>query len=167
MSEFNQPIRKAIVQGFGEYPLPLSGDASSQLEVLSRKGNSFRIRFEGRQYSAEVVHFDPQSKTAQINIDGSDYFISIEEPIDRLIKELGFLQAARHSVKEIRSPMPGMVVNVFVSAGQVVHEGDALFGLEAMKMENIIKSPGEGTVREVCVSKGAAVEKNQILMEFD
>ena len=53
-----------------------------------------------------------------------------------------------------------------VKPGDAVKQGDPLFILEAMKMENIIKSPGEGTVKAVKAKKGDSVEKNQVLIEF-
>ncbi len=62
--------------------------------------------------------------------------------------------------------MPGMVLNILVKEGDVVKKGDPLIVLEAMKMENILKSPTEGTVKKVAAIKGTAVEKNQLLIQF-
>ena len=56
------------------------------------------------------------------------------------------------------SPMPGNILKVNVVAGQTVKEGDVLVILEAMKMENEIMAPKNGTVTQVLVSKGATVE---------
>jgi len=53
-----------------------------------------------------------------------------------------------------------------VSEGQAVKKGDTLLILEAMKMENALKSPADGVIKKVAVSKGMAVEKNQLLIEF-
>ena len=58
----------------------------------------------------------------------------------------------------VDSPMPGNILKVNVSAGQAVKEGDVLFILEAMKMENEIMAPKSGTVTQVLVEKGATVE---------
>jgi biotin carboxyl carrier protein len=91
----------------------------------------------------------------------------MKEPLDHLINDLGFLKASKHSVKEIKSPMPGLVVNIFVEEGQSVAEGEKLLSLEAMKMENILKSPGDGIIKSVKVSKGNSVDKNQILVVFE
>jgi biotin carboxyl carrier protein len=62
--------------------------------------------------------------------------------------------------------MPGLVVNILVAEGDTIAKGDALLVLEAMKMENIIKSPGEGVVKKININKGQAVEKNQVLIEI-
>jgi biotin carboxyl carrier protein len=63
--------------------------------------------------------------------------------------------------------MPGMVVRVEVEEGQAVSTGQGLVIVEAMKMENELKSQGDVRVRRILVSPGEAVEKDQVLMEFD
>ena len=69
-------------------------------------------------------------------------------------------------VNNVRAPMPGLIIDLKVRNGDTVKAGDALLILEAMKMENIIKAPGDATVKSVKVSKGDGVEKNQVLIEF-
>ncbi|MCC7050886.1 MAG: acetyl-CoA carboxylase biotin carboxyl carrier protein subunit, partial [Bacteroidia bacterium] len=54
-----------------------------------------------------------------------------------------------------------------VKEGDKVTKGDALMVLEAMKMENILKSPGDGIIKKINVSKGQAVEKNTVLITFE
>jgi biotin carboxyl carrier protein len=63
--------------------------------------------------------------------------------------------------------MPGMVLDVKVTEGDAVKKGDALLVLEAMKMENIIRSTGAGVVKKIHVKKGVAVEKSQVLIRFE
>ncbi|MBR2989892.1 MAG: biotin/lipoyl-binding protein [Solobacterium sp.] len=63
----------------------------------------------------------------------------------------------------IKSPMPGTILDVRVSAGQAVKEGDILFILEAMKMENEIVAPRAGTITSVTVTKSTAVQTDQII----
>ena len=62
--------------------------------------------------------------------------------------------------------MPGLVLQVLVNAGDTVNKGDKILVLEAMKMENAIKSPTDGIVNDVLVSQGMAVDKNQVLITF-
>jgi pyruvate carboxylase subunit B len=67
----------------------------------------------------------------------------------------------------LRAPMPGLVVRVLVEPGQSVGQGAGLVVLEAMKMENELKAAAAGTVRGVRVKAGEAVEKGQVMVEFD
>jgi len=63
--------------------------------------------------------------------------------------------------------MPGLVLAVKTSSGDRVAKGQALLIIEAMKMENIIKAPADGIVKEVRVSGGTSVEKDDTLVEFE
>ena len=63
----------------------------------------------------------------------------------------------------VKSPMPGTILDVRVSANQAVKEGDILFILEAMKMENEIVAPRDGTITSVTVTKGSTVQTDQVI----
>lgn len=63
----------------------------------------------------------------------------------------------------VKSPMPGTILKVNATAGQKVKEGDVLFILEAMKMENEIVAPTDGTVSQIIANKGASVATDEVL----
>jgi biotin carboxyl carrier protein len=63
--------------------------------------------------------------------------------------------------------MPGLILDINVKIGQKVKEDDPLLILEAMKMENVLTSPRDGIIKSISVSKGDAVNKNQLLIEFE
>ena len=75
---------------------------------------------------------------------------------------------ARNSVsKEVKSPMTGKIVGVFVKPGNEVKRGQLLVVLEAMKMENQIRSHANGRIREINVCEGQSVDTGQILITFE
>lgn len=63
----------------------------------------------------------------------------------------------------VKSPMPGVILDIKVSAGQTVKKGDCLFILEAMKMENEIFAPVDGTIGTIAVAKGQNVDSGTVL----
>jgi biotin carboxyl carrier protein len=63
----------------------------------------------------------------------------------------------------VKAPMPGTILDVRTAVNQTVKEGDILFILEAMKMENEIVAPKSGTVTSVTVNKGASVQTDQVI----
>jgi biotin carboxyl carrier protein len=67
----------------------------------------------------------------------------------------------------MKAPMPGMVLDVLVKAGESITKDQALIVLEAMKMENVLKAPADAVIKSVNISKGNAVEKNQVLISFE
>lgn len=149
--------------------IPSSKLSSLPAEIVDRTGDFIKLRFEGKIYNALVksMNLNEKIKSAKININGYDYDVAIKEPIDQLIDELGFLTKTKQSVKEVKSMMPGLVVTIFVKVGDLVEDGDKLLSLEAMKMENIIKSPSSGVVKAIHVSPKQALEKNQLLVSFE
>jgi biotin carboxyl carrier protein len=60
-----------------------------------------------------------------------------------------------------------LVLDIRVKVGDVVKKGDPLVVLEAMKMENILKSVADVTIKKIAIDKGHAVEKNQLLLLFE
>ncbi|MBK9255930.1 MAG: biotin/lipoyl-binding protein [Saprospiraceae bacterium] len=140
---------------------------SDSFSVLVQNGNKIKVRFKDKIYNAIIRKSDIDRKEFNIIIDGFTFVVKIEEPLDQLISQLGFRELKVGSVKEIKSPMPGLVADVVVKPGDIVEAGEKLLSLEAMKMENIIKSISAGTVKNVFVEKGNSIEKNQILIEFE
>jgi biotin carboxyl carrier protein len=111
----------------------------------------------------EVNH---ELKRYQIQIDGRIYYVQISDAVDQQMLSMNFKSKKSNQLKELRAPMPGLVRHVNVQVGDKVDAGDSLFILEAMKMENLLKSPVNGTVSDLFVKPGESVEKNQILLSF-
>lgn len=65
---------------------------------------------------------------------------------------------------EVKAPMPGKILDVLVKVGDQVKEDDEVCMLEAMKMENPIYAPADGTVKEIKVKANDSVETEQVLM---
>ena len=84
----------------------------------------------------------------------------------RLAQIEGAAISSKPAARELKSPLPGVVVKVEVEEDQEVHAGQGILILEAMKMENEIKSPFAGIIKKVLVRERQTVEKNQPLVVF-
>jgi biotin carboxyl carrier protein len=117
-------------------------------------------------YNAEVVNFDRDSKTAEIKVNNNIYTVTAKDQFDVLLDKMGLSSLNAVKISDIKAPMPGLVLKVLVAEGDEIKKGDSLFVLEAMKMENIIKSPADVTVKAIKIKPGDKVEKGQILIAF-
>jgi biotin carboxyl carrier protein len=87
--------------------------------------------------------------------------------MDRLLRSLGMSVAGSSKASDIKAPMPGLIHSFFVQEGDTVAKGAHVLILEAMKMENVIKAPGDVKVAKIHVKKGDSVEKGQLIMSFE
>jgi biotin carboxyl carrier protein len=115
---------------------------------------------------AELLSFDRETKTIQIRLGYKTATLQVKDRFDILLEKMGMNAAGSGAIKNIKAPMPGLILDLKVKPGDEVKKGDVVLILEAMKMENIIKSPGDGIVKEVKVSLKQSVEKNQVLIQF-
>jgi biotin carboxyl carrier protein len=134
---------------------------------LVRTGPStFSLVHNGRSYQVLVLKEDRENNTVRLRIGGGTYTVRLQDEQSRMLHSLG-LDKATQKVREIKAPMPGLVLNVLVKPGDAVKKNDPVLVLEAMKMENVIKAPGEAIVAAIHAEKGKAVEKGQLLVGFE
>jgi len=164
-------MQKAIINGkefeilASDNGLLVNGQPLSW-DVLTVADGYFHILYENKSYRAEVVKADTATKTYTLKINGRMYPVEVKDKFDLLLEKMGMLKTGAGKLNHVKAPMPGLIVDLRVQTGDTVKPGDPLLVLEAMKMENIIKSSGEGTVKKVKVKKGDSVDKGQVLIEF-
>jgi biotin carboxyl carrier protein len=124
------------------------------------------VIYNHKSYNVELVEVNEQEKVSLVKVNGNLYKIQIEDQFDLLLKQLGMDASAATKIREIKAPMPGMVLKVMVEEGTEVKKGDNLLVLEAMKMENILKSSTDGIVKKILVKQGDKIEKNTVLVQF-
>ncbi len=148
------------------FDFKLSKDTISSLDLIKTGDNAYHLLKDGASYHIKILDSDFNNGTYTISIDGSEYRSSIQTPLDELIEKMGFAVNGGKNIDSISAPMPGLILDILVEEGQEVKEEDQLVILEAMKMENIITSPRNGVIKKIGVSKGDAVDKKQLLIEF-
>ena len=102
-----------------------------------------------------------------VNVNGTRYEVEVEEidanAVAAAAKQEPVKAAPAGAGTEVRSPMPGNILQVNVNPGDVVKEGQQLMILEAMKMENEILAPCAGKIGAIAVAKGSSVESGALL----
>ena len=116
-------------------------------------------------FTLETVE-DGGDKSFQFSINGHRYKVTIEDHKSAVRKTLMQTPSLTKGTEHVKAPMPGKVVRLEVSAGESVVPGKGLLVLEAMKMENEIKSTTSGQIEQLHVEIGKAVEKGEILVSI-
>lgn len=136
---------------------PISVDLS-----LVTPPSLYSLIIDGRSFEAFVEESEPGEY--RIVIGGEPYEVAVVSERDARSGRSPHRPPAHSGEAVVKAPMPGLVIAVTVSVGDVVSAGQGLVQLEAMKMENELLAPTGGTVRAVHVTKGQKVNVGQSLI---
>jgi len=142
----------------------------------------FKLTINGNKYDVDILNVE--RTFAEIEVNGSLYKVEVDKdlkptktPVLVRQKSVPSSDSDKATVKTsspsspkgagtIKSPLPGVILNVYVKEGDTVKLGDKLLTLEAMKMENNIDSDKEGVVKSVKVKQGDSVLEGDTLIEI-
>ncbi len=133
------------------------GTRHYDLDVVSPEEGTYTFLLGDRVYEANV--WAPEPSSLRVKIGGHLFSTKI---IDRKHRR-PTIEPGTEGRQTLIAPMPGKVVRVLLGAGDQVVQGQGVVVVEAMKMQNEIKSPKSGHIVEVRVSEGATVNANQVL----
>ncbi len=128
--------------------------------------NRYHILSDGKSYRAEVLAVDLIKKEMRIKLNDTTFNLQLTDESDEMLKKMGFDPALAKRQKELKAPMPGLVIRILVDKGMEIKKGEPLLVLEAMKMENIIRAADDVVIEEILVKAGDKADKNQVLMKF-
>lgn len=146
---------------------------------IKREGGKFIVFLDNKEIPIEVVRSDTASQFTLIidkkqhdvvfdadnlvSVDGEEFSTEVyDEQVQKLLKKTP--QVGEKKELTVTAPMPGLVIEVEVAEGDVVKAGQGLVIVEAMKMQNEMKSPGDGVVKKILVQKGQAVNSRDVLV---
>ncbi|MDA3861728.1 MAG: acetyl-CoA carboxylase biotin carboxyl carrier protein subunit [Melioribacteraceae bacterium] len=140
----------------------------------------FKLIIRGNDYNTEILSFE--DNIAEVEVNGSTYQVEIEKAIQETktpklmrpkIIHSGGLDSAKTSnpstkkgVGFVKAPLPGTILELKISVGYEVKVGDTLLIMEAMKMENDIKSDKAGKVTAIKINNGDSVLEGDVLVEI-
>ncbi len=128
--------------------------------------SKYRIKIYEKVYELELEKIeDSQLPSAGKSDFSQQTWVSGKEPFVQVINP-AIEKKTEMNDHTVTCPMPGTIIRILCQAGDCVHKGQSLAILEAMKMENEIISPRDGTVKECFVSEGSTVLGGATLFEI-
>jgi biotin carboxyl carrier protein len=150
-----------------EEKFEITEEAISSLNLSKSDKGEYHLLTPTKSVLIEEIQQSSNPKLISVKINGNRYQFRIKDEKDLLVDELGMDSISTKKLSNVSSPMPGLILDILVKAGDSFSKGDPLYILEAMKMENMIKAEGEGIVKEVIGEVNKTVEKNQIILKLE
>ncbi len=136
-----------------------------EAEIATVPGSDLRhLLLDGRGFPLLAERDD---EGWAVRVAGRSVRVTVEDERTHAIRELAGATDPGEGVRELRAPMPGLVVRVLVEPGHEVSAGDGLVVMEAMKMENELSARADGIVTAVRVEEGQTVTRNDVLVTLE
>ncbi len=138
--------------------------APVEFRCTTRKNkHRFLMLIDSKSYDVEVNRKDGKFS---VFIYGREFEVTAEDERLAKLRKVAGLELSDDGHKEIISPMPGLVSNLIKNVGDQVSKGEGVIIIEAMKMENELKSQIDGEIAEILVKPGQSVDKGECLVRF-
>jgi biotin carboxyl carrier protein len=137
------------------------------LDLIKNDDGTYHVLYNNKSYNVSIINRDLNQKSLLLAVNDREIELTIKDALDQKLEKLGLVGKKSSGTGEIKSPMPGLVLEINVTEGQKVSKGQTLLILEAMKMENILKADHDITIKKIQVNKGDAVSKNQVLISTE
>ncbi|HBH84533.1 MAG: hypothetical protein A2X03_09440 [Bacteroidetes bacterium GWA2_40_15] len=151
---FSLPLKHTIRIGKRDYEVKLKADEKLGTYIL----------WKNRKYPVEIVR--SRQNRYEILFNDISYTFTVETPFSLQRMMVLNAQKGKATAEYIKAPMPGKIIDVLVREGSVVQRGEPVVILEAMKMQNEILSPINGTVIKISAKANTNVMKDDLLMEI-
>ena len=132
-----------------------------KLELSCSQPGNYLLVHEGRVFACRVDGRPESGSTVNVMVGTTAHAVTLIDP--KKLRSAAAFGADSHGAAQIVAPMPGKVVRILVEAGQQVEAGSGIAVVEAMKMQNEMKSPKSGTVLRVNVEVGVTVNGGDLL----
>ena len=154
--------------------------------MISDVKDGYKISFEKKSFEASIK-YELGGTLAELSINGNQHAVKVTPVIggyllrlrgvEQVVKvmntriaELSDLMPDKlptDTSKFLLCPMPGLMVSIMVSEGDIIEEGQSLAMVEAMKMENVLRAEKSGKVSKISVAEGDSLAVDEIIMEFE
>ena len=132
-----------------------------ELEADEVEPNVFLLKHENKIYQVIVSPGQNVNKPLNVRVGANDFEIKLNDP--KKLRSSAGAVGATDGAAEIKTAMPGKVVRILTKVGAEIKQGEGVIIVEAMKMQNEMKSPKDGIVKEIRIAEGATVNAGDIL----
>ena len=132
-----------------------------QIEASEPEANVFLLKNDGKLFEVFVSPPKDAKNPTYVRVGSSEFEIKLIDP--KRLRGSGGNHEHAEGLAEIRTAMPGKVVRILVEKGTPVEKGDGILIVEAMKMQNELKSPKKGVIKNITVEEGATVSAGDVL----
>ncbi len=143
--------------------LSIKPNNEMEIDCVQLSHNSYSLILSGKSHYLTI---NPLLEGYEVNVDHHTNLVQVQDELDILLDKFGMQSEKLQNAGEIHAQIPGLVSHLFVKEGNTVQVEQKLFILEAMKMENEIDSPIQGTVKRIHIATGSKVEKGDLIMEI-
>lgn len=150
----------------GEFVFSFTEKEILAVDMIKKSPGEYNLIHQYHSVNAKLTITDPAAKKASVEVEGERFDTDIKDELDQMLEVMGFGRTATKYIREIKAPMPGLVLDISVTEGQEIKEGERVLVLEAMKMENSIMIYADATIKKILVKPGQAVEKGHVLVEL-
>ncbi|MEA3496043.1 MAG: biotin/lipoyl-containing protein [Bacteroidota bacterium] len=139
---------------------------------------NFKFTIRGHEYEVDILNCE--GNVAEIEVNGTKYEVEVNKEMQKtttptLVRPKIPLPKGANEIKKstnekvfkVEAPLPGNIIKVIAKEGDTVKKGDKLLIMEAMKMENDVKSEKDATVKTIKVNNGDTVLQGDILIELE
>jgi len=180
------PVPRRLNNRMNTYEITLGGK-SHQVEIEPAAATSpsfnsegkYRVRLDGHEVTVSCVpihegllsiivngesyevHCEPRAEALQVALRGTIYEFTVSDPRSlRTRKKTGLADSGE---QKLAASMPGKVVRIIAAVGDQIKAGQGILVIEAMKMQNEVRSPKDGQLKKLLVHQGANVIAGEVL----
>ena len=150
---FEREGKLHVTHAGGTFPVNIATPLRSRVQLAQLNGDAQRFGYHRGKESTDII------------LDGVVYSASVKELEHVRLAAVAKRKGLGGGV-DVKAPMPGMVVAVHVEVGQHVKKNESLLSLHAMKLENDIRAPREGVIKEIAIKANDVLEKGALMIKL-
>jgi len=144
---------------------PIVNNADLPITMINGCISNYCFKWNNKRYTCIVKSKDQNKYTILVN--GVEYKFSIESISSYLRRKLLSTENNANIQNVLKAPIPGKVIDIYVSEGDLINANEPIINIESMKMQNEYSLPINGIVRKIHVQRGQSVMKDDVLIEID